>query len=300
MPKNDLAGKNLDDIGLDHTNLEKTDLSKSSLRRSNLRGTNLRNANLAGTDLRGAHLQDADVTGADLSGADLTGASLAGVDLELAATTEGLTLTGATGLPEDGAGHERATSGRDHLAGVRTVKAEVLARIDAEHAAWQSLIDAIPVGWIDLSNAIGDWSVKDVIAHICAWQQPYLDEFLAAVQGTPLPPRGWPHPIEDTQTGTPEAEIRTQAVNDWIHERNAHRTHHQVLAEASLQWTALEAIVTAMPDRLLDDAGAFGRLRGKSLAEEILTGNRFTHFHDEHESGIRAWLTHMHGRPTAG
>lgn len=298
MPKDDLAGKNLDDIGLDHTNLEKSDLSKSSLRRSNLRGTNLRGANLAGTDLRDAHLQDADVTGADLSGADLSGASLAGVDLEQAATIDGLTLTGATGLPEDGAG--RATSESAQPAGGGAVKDEVLARIDAERAAWESLIDAIPVGWIELPDAIGDWSVKDVIAHISAWRQPYLDDFLAVVQGTPLPPSGWPHPFEETDSGTPEAEVRTQAVNDWIHERNALRTDDQVLAEASLQWTALRAIVTAMPDRLLDDTEAFGRLRGRALAEDILSGHRFAHFHDEHEPGIRAWLTRMHGRPAAG
>ena len=294
MPKDELAGKNLDDIGLADANMEESDLSRSSLRRSNLRHANLRGANLTDSDLRDAHLQDADVTGADLRGADFTGANLEGVDFSRANTS------GARGLADNDevlAGIEAAEHSRPGAE-----KAAALARIDTERAAWESLIDAIPVGWIDLPNAIGDWSVRDVIAHISAWQQPYLDEFLSVVQGTPLPPSGWPYTFEETetQTGMPEAEARTQAVNDWIHERNAHRTQDQVLAEASLQWTMLRAVVTAMPDRLLEQAGVFGRLREKSLAEEILSGNRFTHFHDEHESGIRAWITRMHGRPAAG
>lgn len=293
MPKDDLAGKNLDDIGLSGSNMEQSDLSKSSLRRSNLRQANLRGANLAGSDLRDAHLQDADLTGADLSHADFTGASLDRVDLTRAATTEG-----AIGLPGDEAKAEPA--GGDRLVRVGDVKIEVLNRIDTEWATWESLIGAIPRAWIDLPNAIGGWSVGDVIAHLSAWRQPYLDEFVAVVQGTPLPPSGWPHAFEETQGDTPGANVRIQAVNGWIHERNAHRMYGQVLTEHELQWTMLRAVVSAMPDRLLERAGAFTRLGGQSLAEDILSGERFSHFHDEHEPGIRAWLTRMHGRPAAG
>lgn len=293
MPKDDLAGKNLDDIGLAGSNLEQSDLSKSSLRRSNLRQANLRGANLAGSDLRDAHLQDADVTGADLSDADFTGANLEGVDLTQAATTEG-----AIGLPGDGAG--AAPSGRDHLTSVGDVKIEVLDRVDTEWAAWESLIEAIPVAWIDLPDACGGWSVKDVIAHLNAWRQPFLNDLQATVQGTEAQPLDWPCAYEETDGESAGAQRKIEMVNAWIHERNAGRTHDQVLAESAVQWIVLRALVERMPGRLLTDAAAFPPMGGQSLAVRIMDGAFFSHFHDEHEPGIRAWLTRMHGRPAAG
>lgn len=299
MPKDDLSGKKLDNVSLAGENLEQSDLSRSSLRHSNLKGARLREANLAGADLTHAQLQDADLTGADLRDADLTGADLDGVDLGRAASTEGLTLTGATGLPVQGMPVEDGSPDRARSAN-REIRADVLSRIDVERTAWESLVDEIPPAWIDLPDAIGAWSVKDAIAHLSAWRQPYLDDFQAAVQGTAPPPSGWPHSFEETEGGTPEAEARTQAVNDWIHERNARRTHDQVLAEAALQWTLLRVVVAAMPDRLLAQTGAFSKLGGQSLAESILGGTLFSHFHDEHEPAIRAWLSRMRGRPAAG
>ena len=243
--------------------------------------------------MRDAHLQDADVTGADLSDADFTGASLGGVDLTQASTTEG-----AIGLP--GYEVEDEPVGSDNLASIGDDKIAVLARIDAERAGWESTFEAIPVAWLSLPNAIGDWSISDVIAHLNAWQQPFLDDLLAAVQGTPSPPSAWPIAPEATEGDTPKAEVATQAVNAWIHERNAGRTTEQLLAEADLQWTVLRALVEIMPDRLLTDAAAFPKMGGASFAARVVDGAFFSHFRVEHEPGIRAWLTRMHGRPAAG
>lgn len=295
MPSDDLAGKNLDDIGLAGSNLERSDLSNSSLRRSNLRHANLRGANLAGSDLRDAHLQDADVTGADLSDVDFTGANLEGVDLTQAATTDG-----ATGLPRDGAGVDAVPGEPKHLVRAGTARLEALDRIDTEWVAWDELIKAIPPAWLDLPNAIGDWSIANVIAHLNGWRQPFLNDLQAAVQGTVPPPLDWPCAYEETDGDSPEAQDKVEMVNAWIQKRSAGRTHDQVLAESTLQWITLRALVTMMPDRLLADAAAFPQMGGQSLATRIMDGAFFSHFHDEHEPGMRAWLARMRGRPAAG
>lgn len=108
MPKDELSGKNLDNVNLSDSDLSASDFSNSSLRRAQLKHAKLQDADLSGTNLHGAQLNHADVTGADLGNADLTDASLTGVDLDRAANTAGITLAGATGLPE-GMG-ERATN----------------------------------------------------------------------------------------------------------------------------------------------------------------------------------------------
>ena len=99
MTKRDLAKQHLDYTNLAGTDLSDTDLSKSSLRRANLKGVKLRNADLSESDLHGAHLEHADVTGANLQNADLSEANLHGVDLERAASTDGVRLAGAKGVP---------------------------------------------------------------------------------------------------------------------------------------------------------------------------------------------------------
>lgn len=280
MPKDDLSGKNLDNVSLPGEDMERSDLSNASLRHSNLKG---------------AKLRDADVSGADLTGADLTGADLSGVDLSRAAQTEGVTLAGAIGLPEDGppAVQSAAQAGRD-------VKAAVLDRIDEERAIWDSLFDGIPRAWLDLPDAIGTWSIRDVIAHLSAWREPFLEDLVAAVQGTEPRPVDWPFTYEEIGIGAGEDEARIQAVNDWMHQRNLGRSLDQVLAEAELTWTLLRAALALAPDRLLIDPHAFTKLAGESLADRVLNGDLFGHFHEEHEPGIRAWLTRMHGRPAAG
>jgi uncharacterized protein YjbI with pentapeptide repeats len=101
MPSEHLAGKNLNHVNLSGTDLSDSDLSQASLRRAHLEGAKLQNANLAGSDLQGARLKDADVSGADLHNADLTEADLRGVDLDRAASTEGVRLAGAKGVPPE-------------------------------------------------------------------------------------------------------------------------------------------------------------------------------------------------------
>jgi hypothetical protein len=100
MPKDDLSGKNLDHANLSDIDLSAADLSDASLRSAKLKRTNLQDADLSGSNLHGAQLDHADLAGADLSSADLTEASLTGVDLGQASDTTGITLTGATGLPQ--------------------------------------------------------------------------------------------------------------------------------------------------------------------------------------------------------
>ncbi len=285
MPKDDLAGKNLDDIGLAGTNLKESNLSNTSLRRANLRG-----ANLAGSDLHDAQLQGADVAGADLRDADLTHANLEGVDLSRADTTGARGLTGF--LDDRASKSDLARTGVENRA--------ALGRIDAEHAGWDAFIASIPLAWLDLPDACGDWSVKDVIVHLSAWRQPFLEELRSAVQGTVPPLLDWPYTLDEIGAGPDEDEARVQAVNVWIYERNAHRASYEALAEASLQWIALRATVALMPDRLLTDPAAFPRLDGQSLAARIQAGDLFRHFHDEHEPGLQAWLARMGGRPAAG
>lgn len=163
-------------------------------------------------------------------------------------------------------------------------------RLDQERAHWESLVAEVDPAWASEPNAIGDWSFKDVVAHLSAWRQRFVDELVAAAQGTPVPDLGWPHPAESTNEDEPGGEARLQAVNDWMYEQSRARTYDQVLAQASLQWTIMREAVDLMPDDLLARRDAIPMLNGESIAASLLNPALFSHLREEHEPGIREWL----------
>src|SRR5687768_9949073 len=50
----------------------------------------------------------------------------------------------------------------------KITKDRFLADLRTERAAWDALLAEIPIERMEEPNAIGDWTVKDVIAHV-AW-----------------------------------------------------------------------------------------------------------------------------------
>lgn len=175
--------------------------------------------------------------------------------------------------------------------GSASTKQAVLDRLADEQAAWDALVAEVDPAWAGEPNAIGAWSFKDVVAHLNGWRQRFVNDIVAAVQGTRPPALGWPYAHEETEEDTPEGDAKTQAVNDWLYEQSRHRSYDQALAEAALQWTMLRAAVALMPDDLVERGGAIAGLGGQSLAEVMLGPDAFGHFHEEHEPEIRQWLT---------
>jgi hypothetical protein len=184
--------------------------------------------------------------------------------------------------------------------GSATKKQAVLDRIATERSIWEALVAEVDPAWAIEPKAIGDWSFKDVVAHLAGWRQRFVDDVVAVVQGTPAPALDWPYTWEESEEQTPEGEARTQAINDWLYTQSRDRTYAQVLAQYALQWTTLRAAVELMPDALVERRDAIARLGGQSLAEALLGDDAFSHFHVEHEPEIRAWLANRReGGPSA-
>ena len=166
-------------------------------------------------------------------------------------------------------------------------KTELLTAIERERAGWEALMVEIGDGRMEEPGVAGDWSVKDIAAHLTGWRQRSLGRIEAALQGEPEPPPPWPAKL------TTDDEI-----NAWIHERTHHRPQGEILREAELFYDRLRDAVAELPDDALADPNRFPWLEGQSLAESIAGGDFFGHFHDEHEPDIRAWLAGYPGEPT--
>jgi hypothetical protein len=155
-------------------------------------------------------------------------------------------------------------------------KAELLERIDREHGAWQALVAEVGGDRMEEPGPMGEWSFKDLAAHLLGWRQRTIARLEAASGGPPAVEQFWPSDIGDDD----------DSINDWIHAQHRNRPVPDVLADVDASYGRIRAAVERLDDAAVTDPNRFAWLDGQSLAETAL----FSHLHDEHEPSIREWL----------
>ena len=158
-------------------------------------------------------------------------------------------------------------------------KGQVLEAIESERDAWETLLIEVGEARMFEPGAMGEWTFKDLVAHITGWRARGLQRLEAAARGQPEPPPPWPANL------TTDDEI-----NDWIHERNQDRLLGEVVAESRESYARLAEIVQMLPDEALADPARFRWMEGEALGPAIASGSFFSHLHEEHEPEIREWL----------
>ena len=158
-------------------------------------------------------------------------------------------------------------------------RSDVLDVIVAERAAWNDLVSTVGPDRMQEPGPMGDWTFKDLAAHLTGWRERSIARLEAAGRGEGDPPPPWPADLTDDDD-----------INDWIQARAANQSVTEVLAAADASFAELSAAVQALPDDALWDQARFPWLEGQSIGEVILDRSYFDHFHDEHESDVRTWL----------
>jgi hypothetical protein len=152
-------------------------------------------------------------------------------------------------------------------------KAALRASLVRARAEWERLLEEVGKSNLELSGVTGQWSIKDIIAHISAWESRPIKWFEAArTEGEPEP-AAWGKDWTEEQT------------NDWIYQRNRGRDLQSVVEESLRLHDALVGYVDTTPEQDLFSPRAW--LGGNSLADS-LPGNSFEHVQD-HTLTVREW-----------
>jgi hypothetical protein len=154
-------------------------------------------------------------------------------------------------------------------------RARVLARIDREQAFWRDLVEEVGVDRMTEPGPMGEWTFKDLAAHLFGWRERTLARLQAARDGRPDPPTPWPAELDGDDP-----------INDWIQERSRGRSVDEVLADMDRSFDRLAQMVAALPDDILTRPAALPWL-GDEAIDEV---DFFGHLHDEHMPSVQAWL----------
>ena len=158
-------------------------------------------------------------------------------------------------------------------------KSELLDWLQEAYQQWEAFLGQIDPARMDQPGVHGDWSMKDIIAHLTGWNRWLVIHLQAAQRGEPEPPSPWPAHLEG------EDEI-----NAWIYADNRERPLHEVLDEMQQVHQQLLAVVASLPAdvRIEQVEPQFHRVWVDD--KRFLADAFFEHFHFDHEQDVRAWL----------
>jgi hypothetical protein len=152
-------------------------------------------------------------------------------------------------------------------------KDELLARIhEARRTFWKE-VGALSADQLGAPGVQGEWSVKDIVAHITAWEQWLLDLLAQAARGEDLSPRSW---------------TSLEQRNDDIYREWKDKPLSLVLAEFTRIGVELHQRVEALSEEELFTAGRFTGPGADGLWR-LIAGDTFRHY-PSHLRAIQTWL----------
>jgi len=152
-------------------------------------------------------------------------------------------------------------------------KEELLANIEREWEALQAAIDGLSDAQLTAAPVSGDWTVKDILAHIAVWLS-YLSTNLYKIERGVKPDMG----LTDDQVDRLNAQ-------HYREQRN--RPLERVLEDLHGAHLAVLNRVEAFSDAILFDPQKFKWMKGQPLSAHVAV-NAHEHYR-EHAADILAW-----------
>jgi len=154
---------------------------------------------------------------------------------------------------------------------------DAAARLRDDQRFWRDLVAEVGREHMTEPGPMGEWSFKDLAAHLAAWRNYRIPMVEAAGRAEPLPAPPWPAQL---------TEDDYDAINAWFQERDQVRTLDDVLADYDRSFERLAAALEALPESVAHDPNGLPWMGGEAAVDADFT----EHLHEEHMPAIRAWL----------
>jgi len=162
------------------------------------------------------------------------------------------------------------------LAGERPMTGARLAAIlQEERERWKALVAQVGPDRMEIPGVEGDWSVKDLIAHL-TWYEAAVVEGAQQVLTT------------GSFTRRRRGDLSLDENNVQIAAASRSRSIKEVQDEADRVFAQLLVVVNACPDEILNDPKLLG-LPDDLVPWMAIANNSYGHYR-EHEPALQAWL----------
>ncbi|MBN1217468.1 MAG: ClbS/DfsB family four-helix bundle protein [Anaerolineae bacterium] len=155
-------------------------------------------------------------------------------------------------------------------------KTKIFESIQQEREALQVVLDQLTVEQMTQPGVEGDWSVKDILAHISTWEQKMVQWLEESLRGKELPA---PYGVADDQVNE---------INQQIYLANKNRSLAEILAEFEASYQQALQTVESLTEDDLVDPHRFAWRRGEPMWH-LVAANTWWHYR-EHRESISNWL----------
>jgi hypothetical protein len=163
-------------------------------------------------------------------------------------------------------------------------KQQVLTTLRAGFDRWEALLASLSEPQISAPLLTDGWSIKDVIAHLRAWQQRSIARLEAALLDREPEFPAWPAQFE------PETEGQPHDLNAWLYAACRDQPWSSVHHDWRAGFLRLLELGAAIPEADLLDTEKYPWLEGYSLA--FILQASYEH-HLEHEEFLEPQLARL-------
>jgi len=165
-------------------------------------------------------------------------------------------------------------------------KKEILAALKTEFDLWEELLAGMSEEDITAPHLPSNMSVKDVIAHLRAWQQRSIARMEAALRGREPDFPEWPSGLD------PEAAGDVDQINAWIYETQREQPWSRVHGDWREGFLRFLELGQAIPESDLLEPGKYAWLDGHPLSLVLVASceHHYEHHDEEHLEPLIASL----------
>jgi hypothetical protein len=163
-------------------------------------------------------------------------------------------------------------------------KSELLTTLQTERTHWESLLEQIGEKRLTISGVVGDWSIKDVIAHIMSYEQYILDRLRETLHGEVYMPSETPEALtayvdkyDYPDFGSPLLD--DDEPNAWVIQRYRGEALDTVITKERQVYADLLQTIQELSEEAFEE---------HQYAERIESNT--TEHYQHHANDIRNWL----------
>lgn len=148
----------------------------------------------------------------------------------------------------------------------QTSKDQLLKDIHTERRRLEKTLTNLSMKDMIQPGVTGTWSVKDILAHLVAWEKFFLDWYHSGVQG-----------CSPTTTPVGMSQRAMDTLNQQIYEKNQRRSLDHIIAEFHTSHREVVAVIEAIPE---GDMFVHGRFKwtGELTLADYIAGNTCNHY----------------------